>query len=355
MDNSLISSFKLYLKKDYREIDYDIVISILKTILKGNIDIFSEKELEIVIKAFCYKKISKYYTDYEVEVLNSKDLNKLSKLDDIIGLVKGKTLYLERETLHELKRGELEIFRIIFHEVWHIQQRFIMNNNTISYRNYLNVLERIIIMELDDEYYKKNYKYFFDEIDARFQAECHLYEFIESIEPDLLHLVSDDCYFNILDCQKDVCHTTRMYKGKKYEREALFDKIIKRNPYYLALYPLLSLYYHEDGSKILASEILLRDLEESKSTVDETLAEQIKRLDYFILQNRKGTKQNIEKDIMSLSNLPTDINSSLDETRCLLINQLHNSLTIDNSGNNINTIYDSILNKVNLLRIKINR
>lgn len=353
MDNNLIRIIKLYLKKDYKEIDLEIVLFAIKSLLKGNIDLFTEEELETIIKSFCFKNISKYFTDYEVKIINSDEINSLSKLNDVIGLVKDKTLYLERETLEELKTGDLEVFRVIFHEVWHIQQRYIMNNNVISYRNYLNVLEQIIILELDDEYYKENYRYFFDEIDARFQAECHLYDFINNIAPDLIHLVFDECLENVLKCEKEIECTTRIYKGKEYEKEALFDKIIKRKPIYATLYPLLSFYYNEDGSKIPVSDILLRSKYEACNSDDDFLAQQVKRLDSFILQNRKGTKQNIEKDIASLKCLSTD-DIELDKKRLELLKQLENCLTTNNSGNNINTMYDSVLNKVNLLRLKIN-
>ena len=107
MDNNLIRIIKLYLKKDYKEIDLEIVLFAIKSLLKGNIDLFTEEELETIIKSFCFKNISKYFTDYEVKIINSDEINSLSKLNDVIGLVKDKTLYLERETLEELKKGDL--------------------------------------------------------------------------------------------------------------------------------------------------------------------------------------------------------------------------------------------------------
>lgn len=353
-NNSLILSMKLYLKKDYRNIDSEIILSIIKIMLSGNISLFTNDELEIIIKALCYNQISKYYTDYTVEVIDSKEFKELSRLDDTVALLKYKTIYLERETLQSLREGNLDIFRFMFHEIRHVEQRYLAHNNTISYRNYLTIMDQIIIIELGDEFYKENYRYFFDEVDARFYSECALYDFINSISPSLLPSVFDECIENILLCEKEAENITRIVNGKEYEKEALFDKIIKRKPSYVASYPLLSFYYDEVGNKIPISNILLRDKKQPREQTDLPLANQLKRLDKFIIQNRKGTKQNIEKDIESLINISIDDNLELQKEINSIMVVLYKRLTDSDFGNNINTAYDSILNKINVLRCKIN-
>lgn len=332
-ERALINKLKSYLKKSYKNIDIEIINAIISNILSDNSIDISNEEIFQVIKGLCYCYLSKYDKEYDVEIVSSKALESLNKYHskNILGLIKDKKIYLEESIVLAIRDKNIEIIRTIMHEVHHAKQRNSLDKNVINYRNFLISIEQIIIMEMDEQYYHDNYQLFFDEIEARFEAEYALYAYLELVAPNILSYVYNDMVNNINECEKDLEIIMRMVKGNSYNRDVLIDNIISKNPQYIEIYPILNFYYNDDGTKIPVGEILLRD---SSTLSISSIIKSIYKLDYKILKNRNGTITNLKKDLESLSNQELVIacisNPELNE----IVNYLKNDLIfkINNSS-----------------------
>lgn len=348
---SKLKNLKSYLRLPYRNIDLNIINSLICDILRGNGNDYTDEQLEIIIKAFCYKLCCSYYLDVEICVLDSDEINKKSKFDNICGLVVGKKVFLEKETLLDIRNINVEILRVVFHEARHIKQKFLIESNDISYATYLSIVEQIIILEMNDQYYKNNYQYLFDEIDARYSAEENLYDYLEANISELIPMFLEDMVDNLNACIDDIEQLKRKVNKRSYNREELFDRIIKRKPYYVMAFPILSFYYNDNGDKIPLSEILCRDFEVPKNVNDVELAQKLVKLDKLIIKNRNGTKTNIELDIKSLESLDTT-NEEIIKLRDSLILYLNNIINTQSNGNQLLDIYDMVSNYISNLMIK---
>lgn len=344
------SNLKTYLHLPYKNIEFDIVNTFICDILKGNGNNYSDFELETIIKAFCYNLCCRYYSDININVLDSSQMDKRSKFDNVCGLVVGKDIYLEKETLLEIRNINVEILRVAFHEVQHIIQKYLIETNDISFTTFYLIVEKIIIMEMDDKYYKNNYQVLFEEVDARFNAESNLYDYLAYYLPDLLPRFFDDILYNLNECIEDIEYQKRKVNNKNYNREELLDRIIKRKPYYVFAFPILSFYYYDNGDKIPLSEILLRDYQTLNDTCDKIMAEKVVKLDKLIINSRNGTRSNVQQDLVLLKLLESS-NEDIIKQRDSLIIYLEKRLEDQDYGNQIINLYDSILSKINILKM----
>ena len=343
---------KKYVKLPYKNIDEDVSNFLLNDLL-NNSNNYSDEEIKNIIKSFCYNLVSKYYHDFDIEVLLSKEIDSKSTLNNVEGLVLNKTIYLEESVLLDIKNSNIEILRIIFHEIQHIKQRHLLETNNISYKAFLLIMEQIIIMEMPSKYYSDNYLYFFEEVDARLESEFQLYDFLDSNNQELLSDNIDEILENISDCEKQAENMFRKVSDKKVNKEELFDKIIQKNTEYIELYPLLNFYYNSDGSKIPISSIIKRRNSVASNSSDEIIYDRVKTLDKHIILNRSGSKNNIKRDIQSLINyIPSDdIEFNMME---LSLNKLITHINENYEDNIINDIYDTLVEKVEYFKNKIN-
>lgn len=323
-------------------------------ILKGNISCYSDEDIEKIIKAFMYKNISTFCDDYSIVVLSSCELDKIAKFKNTLGLLSNDIIYLQREALLNLKNKDIEILRVIFHEIAHIDQERLILENVISYKAYLLIMDRIIIEKMGKEYQKKNYNCIFEEIDANIVSEINLYNYLSS--NGLLFLDEiENIKNNILNNIEKLDITCRIFNSKYYDKEKVFDDIIKNNQKYLSYYPLLNFYYYEDGSKISLSNIIIRTNMDFDNIIDEKIFEKIKKLDDSIIKNRSGNEENIEKDIQSLINLKSNDKEIINKKNTSLERLI--GLKNNDYVNNIIDVYDSILTEIfsNLLPNKIRK
>lgn len=346
--NSII---KKYLKLPYKKISKDIIELLLSDLL-NNSSYYTDDEIKIILSSFCYNLLSKYYNDFDIKIVNKNIINNISSLNDVEGLVYGKTIYLDEDISLDIRNENIEILRIIFHEAHHIKQRYLLETNDISYKTFLLTMEQIIIMKMDNEYYQDNYLYLFEEIDARLEAEFQLYDYLDKYNKKLLVSNIDDILNNISDYELQAENVYRKLNNKKVDREELFDRIIRRNPNYIDLYPILNFYYNSDGSKIPISCLIERKNSKPKNDSDKIIYDKIKKMDTFIIKNRSGSKLNIKRDIQSLINyIPNDDNQlyvmekSLNDLLNIVNNNYEDSLICD--------IYDSLIDKVEYFKNKI--
>ena len=339
---------KTYLKLPYKSIDLDVINYVIEDILNNDVNDYSDQDIINIIKAFCYKCISNMYTDFDIEVVDQKVIDSKSKLCNVDGLLIGKKIYLEKETILDLKNKNVEILRVVMHEVQHVKQRHLIEFKEINYRAYLIIIEKILIFEMQDEYYRANYKYFFEEIDARLEAEFKLYDYLAVHSPDVLACELSDICENVDECEKDAENLIRIVNDKKYEREELFDRIIRKKPEYMELYPILNFYYNPDGSKINIGNIIARSQCETNNVQDKKIIDKVKKLDMFIIKNRRGSRYNLNKDIKSLLMYQLANLISKEELESL-IKYLSNCYD-ENNSNYIYDIYDSLIYKLDYFK-----
>ena len=297
---NMINTVKKYLNLSYKNISIEIINLMIEDILNGNGNNYTDNELITLIKAFCYRQIYKIAPEYEIIVLPSKELDKESKFKDTTGLTRKDKIYLNKELLLQIRDLDVDILRTVFHECTHVQQRSAILNNEINYKTYLLVMEQIIINETDREYTKDNYSYFYEEIDARLKAEEKLYDYLLVHDNHILENILDEITDRILECEEDSLVLLRKMKNKIYDREELFDRIMLKHPEYRDGYPLLGFYYNSDGSKITLGEIIKRGREDLSYYEEYVILSKIKKLDKFIISNRRGSKKNLQRDLISL-------------------------------------------------------
>ena len=334
---------KMFLKLPYKSIDTDVINYVIEDILNNDNKDYTDDEIINIIKAFCYKKVSRLYTDFDIKVVEQQEIDKITKLSNVEGLVFDKTIYLEKSVTLDIINKNIEILRIIMHEAHHVKQRHMIEFNDISYKAYLLILEQIVIEEMNDKYYEDNYKYFFEEIDARLESEFGLYDYLSIHSEDTLSKEFDDICYNISECEKEAENILRTVNDKSYEREELFDRIIGRNPSYIEKYPLLCFYYNPDGSKVTIGDIIARCNCEAKNSNDKKIIDKVKKLDYYIIKNRRGSRINLQNDIKSLLVYKTLLTEEEFNELVDYLNKCYES----NNSSYVMDIYDGLIKKIN--------
>jgi len=341
------NSFKFDTNIPYSCIDKKTANFLVAHILQGNGYDYSDYEIEQIVKAFCESRISDYYSNFKIIIIDSKSLNELTKLKNVNGLVKENYIYLKRENVLSLRDGKVDIIRTIMHEIQHIRQNFLLEKNEISYRVYLTLMEEIVSYKIGSNFYRENYDYIFTEIDARTRAEFELFDFMSEYCPKLLSYEIEEILENVIKCEEDSLVNYRTINGHQYDLEELFDIIIKLEPSIVRECPILNFYYEPDGTKIPLGSIIQRKKFIPSDKNDLEIFCKIKELDTFIINNRHGTKQNLKRDIDSIISLDDPNNNEL----ILNLNEKMNN----NNSNNINEIHDLLKIRSNSLKKHVNK
>lgn len=341
------NNFQIGVNVPYSCIDKKTANFLVADILHGNGNNYSNYEIEEIIKAFCKSRINEYYSNYKIIIMDSDSLSELTKLENVNGLIKENYIYLKRENVLSLKEGKIDIIRTIMHEIQHIKQNYMLENNEINYRIFLTLMEEIVSYKIGGNFYRDNYDYIFTEIDARARAEFELFEFLSEYCPDILSNEIEEMIDNIVKCEEDSLINYRTVNGHQYDLEELFDIIIKSNPSIVRECPILNFYYELDGTKVPLGAIIQRKSLKITDPNDLEIFSKIKKLDIFIINNRHGSKQNLKKDIDSIINLNDENNNEI----IFKLNERMNN----NNSHNINEIHDLLKIKVNTLKNHVNK
>lgn len=347
----MINIIKKYLNLSYKNISEEIINYLMDDVLNGNSNNYSDNELITLIKAFCYRQVYEFSPEYDIEVLPSKELDNLSKFKNTMGLTTKDKIYLNKEELLKIRNKEVDILRTVFHETTHVQQKNLINNNEISYKAYLLIMEQIIINETDIKYKKDNYYYFYEEIDARTQAESKLFDYLNIHNNKLLDENIKEMLERIIECKEDGLVLLRKLKNKKYDREELFDRIMLKHPEYREGYPLLEFFYNKDGSKIVLGEIIKRD-REVNDTEFSIMAHKLKILDNYVITNRRGSKKNLQKDLLSLLSIGL-VNADEIYIVSEALNRIDKIINENDDSDSLNELYNSLIVNINRIKIKI--
>lgn len=334
-------------KKDYQiDINIDLSNYLISDILNGISINYTDLELENIVKFFCISRIRKYYTNFNVIIMDNDALEELTLLENVNGLVKSNCIYLKRENVLNLRNGKIDIIRTIMHEVEHVRQTYLLENNDISYKTYLTLMDEIVSYKVGKKFYKENYEYIFTEIDARAKAEFKLFDYLSKYCPKILNKELDNILENILQCEEDASFNYRIINGEKYDLEELFDLIIKNNPSIVSECPILNFYYDQDGNKIPLGKLIERKNASANNESDDILLNKVKILDNYIIRNRRGSKESLEEDIYSILSLNNKDNEDIILT---LYDRINN-----NNSNDISMVYDILQSKLDTLKCRIN-
>ena len=101
---------KTYLRLPYKNISEEFLESLLVDLLYDHTK-YSDSDIKKIIKSFCYNKLKKYYTDFEVEINTAEHLDSLSKLKSVQGLLLNKTVYLAEDVVLDIRNNNMEIWR----------------------------------------------------------------------------------------------------------------------------------------------------------------------------------------------------------------------------------------------------
>ena len=287
-------------KLSYKYISQDIVDELMADILRGNTS-FSNRTIIKIVRAFTYNILKSIgYDHMDVSVVPSSIIKLNTKINDTLGIVVGNRLLLDINHVLELKKGNIEVITTIFHECRHVYQKQLIENIDINYDAYRLIAEEVIRDAYNENYYYDNYDHLFLEVDAEIESTVATYRYLKRVTPELAEDMIEDAREYIKGCSSDLKVCGRVLEDKKIERDALLDSIMVLYPEYAYDYPLLSLYYKEDGTKVTCAEIISRGLPSEQSNEDGELRDKICHLDSIILKHRSGTKENLLNDLVSL-------------------------------------------------------
>ena len=128
------------------------------------------------------------------------------------------------------------------------------------------MLKEQLIQTVDKEYYRRNYCYMYNEIDARITGTKGAYQYLKSLgleNEKILNLQKKDFFEGYKEKQK--------IEGERYKNAKIkitrdgkrgkvvntfFNKVIRKNPNLLEEYPVLKLEFNEEGARKPSFEIL---------------------------------------------------------------------------------------------------
>ncbi len=212
----------------------------------------------------------------------------------------------KRENIQELiKKKNLDIFATIFHENIHAVQYYDIEHSKFdNYYRYLMLKERII-RSIDNNFYVKNYKSVFLEIEARLTSSEKVRDMILGLPENVKKQIFEK---NGEQLKEDILRGKREYKKGHYKRNifkkgypkesltTIFDQIIQEHPEVLKENPTLKIEYNEDGS-LKKPEDVLNDLNDNGCA-----SNQMMMYMQIVFGGEIFKEENFENDINTLLN-----------------------------------------------------
>lgn len=185
-----------------------------------------------------------------------------------------KIIRAKREKVNELKYGNLDVLRTIFHENTHFARVSRLGNIPKSFKEYMMIKETIL-EDHNPEYYKENYFLEYQEIEAREKANKRVAKYIDKLIPPsqtlnfVDNMINDTrekmrdslkTKFNMLAKIEEQLYEKGINKkdkdGEKRTINQIFDRRIPTSEIVSSIsnYPALLLEYENDGTKRTLSE-----------------------------------------------------------------------------------------------------
>lgn len=210
-------------------------------------------------KTYYVLKENNMEKDYFINVSNSKDKSVYGEQD------RNGIINFQEEEVKNLSEKNLHMINTMFHECRHaVQFMHLEKHYPYNAKEYTMIKEEII-REKNQDFYKKNYKFMFVEIDARIAGAKGQYKYLKKLgfsEKEIIEMDNDgflECYKakQIEELKKyDLNEHTKSFEGSNRFVNEIFSEILKDNLYILKEYPVLLLEFKNNGERKPRTEIL---------------------------------------------------------------------------------------------------
>lgn len=297
----MLNYINIYFKKT---IPMKFVNYIFKNLLKKeNIDKkYSLDSLVNLFKYFIYNVLESIESDFVVAVTNDEIATK-----EVFVNYEEKKFYLNKDKINVKPRNNVYIFGSIFFELEKLKLQIEKDPDTIDYEEYLNKKEEVIINELGESYFSKNFGYMSNDTNIRLKSIIDEMRYFKEVSIYLYDEYLAEMTKKINSALETV--KTPDYSTIKYANltvNDLMEKLVRSNPYIALRHPILSYEYHNNGIKksildlVIEYEHLIRK-RDSKSVKEAKLIE-------TIIFNSSLTPVEIIYQIIDLAKYDSDIN-----------------------------------------------
>lgn len=258
--------------------------------------------------------------EYELEkiginnyTIRIQDKEFLSSKDNIGLHTRGKNsrILISRNEMKE--NGIIKIIEGIFHEIAHanqINQIEQGKNNKISY----NVLKENIIREESEEFYNKNYKYIYAEIDARLKGYLQKAKMLKRIgfsEEEIDEFEAGDLKQRIVTSKEEKqAGKNKILYEKIEDVNKIFLEILQKKPELLEKYEVLKFEYENNDGKISRRSYvdILKTYEEqlSQTTNKKEIARISNLFEGILFNETLIPKEKMQQELEQLSEMKTD-------------------------------------------------
>ena len=243
---------------------------IIKNALLQNEDLLKykgmiERALEDVAE---YGLEESQINDYFVGVLNQKFLTG-EKINGVQN-DRYKTIILSEETLNT--EGIFKLLETVLHEITHAEQDKQIKELEVN-RDTYKMLKEQILRNQDNKFYNINYKYMYNEIDARKNGYVRRLQMLRKLgltDEQIMELNAG----NLKETINNYLQEYEQGKTKKIDTEqksvdTIFLETLKENPELIEEYPILNIEYEktEDGVKKKSLAGILKAYEEKLGMV----------------------------------------------------------------------------------------
>lgn len=217
-----------------------------------------------------------------------------------------KFLYSKKE------REQIEIFKVMFHEIEHALVYNEIDLNIFDFKNYITLQEKIVF-EKDVNFYNLNYRKIYNEYYPRKAELKKTLQFLEIINKDYALQIKNKILYDI---EKRLYIYRSKLSEKKYSSISrifvpfshYFAKIMESTPQLIEKYPILNCEFDKNGKRKTVEEIFLSEDEriilKKENHVDiiknllytETVIFDMSKIDDFILMNLQSNEMKKLKD-----------------------------------------------------------
>ena len=189
--------------------------------------------------------------------LNRKNFNSFNTLEADFkfvsdehecGHMENNTITINERLLEEyVNTSNKEFLKTLFHEFRHIEQKKIIDNKLIT-EDCLTWIKDEINSKYIPDYYKDNYEFFSEEVDARIAEEKEPIEYIERLGFNVSDKDKEEANQNIKKELKLKEINTRRINNEEKDIDEIFEQILIAHPELLNQYPQLRMEYKLDGN-----------------------------------------------------------------------------------------------------------
>ncbi|MDD3340799.1 MAG: hypothetical protein PHN72_01160 [Bacilli bacterium] len=293
-----IGMMEFYKKDGKNFLTEEMAIFLLKYAKKLSIpNSFIDMEFKIgILETIGNTKLKNEGIPYSMIV--SKERVPENKRGDIV--YKDKKIYLYAQNMKGFCKNDdvldfLDGLSVSYHELAHYQKDLEILEEKNSLTNNIHSKEDVLRMMLynqKDQFYIENYTSLFSEWEVEKIGHVSYLKYLEKHFPKQLEQKKINLRKQIEAISLKLQSKDRIFKGKKYPIDILFEQCCPNKKEYMQKYPDLGLEYKEDGTRKKTSDLLL-EMEETKPSKKKQALHQL-------LYNRDLSLQEWFADVLDL-------------------------------------------------------